>query len=87
MSALPVRNFADDETVLKKAAERAIRYQKSLDTRRVGPTSAALERTNELGGSLPAEGCDAHQVIAQLDQVGSEAVTANACGRYFGFQR
>ncbi len=67
------------------AADRAADYVTSVRARRVSPSTeavATLERFHEL---MPDTACDARDVIALLDEVGSPATVASAGGRYFGF--
>lgn len=79
--------FMDAETrhLLRDAAERAIRYLEGLDERRVAPPQEAIEGLARLGGELPLEPADPKDVLAELDEIGSPATTANPGGRYFGF--
>ena len=71
--------------LLKSVAERAINYQRDLDSRSVSPTSEALERIAELDVPLQDDPIDGEEVIDLLDQVGSPATVATTGGRYFGF--
>ena len=71
--------------LLESAAVRAGRYLESLEDRRVAPSHEALERLRQLDGPLPKAPLPPEQVLAQLDEFGSPATTANAGGRYFGF--
>jgi len=71
--------------LLESAALRAGRYLDSLEDRRVAPSPEAVERLRQLDGPLPKTPLPAEQVLAQLDELGSPATTANAGGRYFGF--
>ena len=71
--------------LLLDAAERAIRYRESLDTRPVVPTPAALAALDQFRQPLPEFGTDPAAVIARLDQIGSPATVTMSGGRYFGF--
>ncbi len=71
--------------LLESAAVRAGRYLDSLENRRVAPSHEAIERLRQLDGPLPKAPQPPEQVLAQLDEFGSPATTANAGGRYFGF--
>ncbi len=73
------------DELLRHAADRAATYLRDLESRRVFPSSAAVRRVAELGGSLPASPVDAEEVLALLDEIGSPATVASAGGRYFGF--
>src|SRR5689334_17145114 len=72
-------------TLLRDAAERAIRYLNELDERSVGPTAEAIAALSVLDAPLPESSSDPADVLALLDRVGSPATTASMGGRYFGF--
>ncbi len=71
--------------LLAATAERAARYLRELNDRRVAPSPEAVERLSELGGGLPDGPSEPEDVLALLDDVGSPAAVASAGGRYFGF--
>jgi glutamate/tyrosine decarboxylase-like PLP-dependent enzyme len=71
--------------LLHMAAERAVQYLDSLDSRGVTPTPEALARLAQLGGPLPDSPADPADVLALLDRVGSPATVASSGGRYYGF--
>jgi glutamate/tyrosine decarboxylase-like PLP-dependent enzyme len=71
--------------LLENAFRRSVRYLEDARTRRVAPAQADVARLARLGGSLPEDPTDSHEVIALLDEVGSAATVINAGGRYFGF--
>jgi glutamate/tyrosine decarboxylase-like PLP-dependent enzyme len=71
--------------LLLDAAERSARYLDGVPGRRVAPAPDAVARLNALGGQLPQAPCDAREVLALLDEVGSPATVATGGGRYFGF--
>lgn len=71
--------------LLKQTAERAIEYQKKLDSRHVAPTADAINRLRELDTPLQDEATAPEEVIRLLDEIGSPATTAMTGGRYFGF--
>lgn len=75
----------DDRHLLQTASRYAADYLGTLPTRRVGPTPAALDRLRALDRPLPDHPGDPHEVLAELDALGSPATTASAGGRYFGF--
>lgn len=67
------------------AAERALRYARTVRERRVSPERADEEALAKLHEPFPEEPSDAGSVIALLDKYGSPATVASAGGRYFGF--
>ena len=71
--------------LLHDAATRAAAYLDSLATRAVAPDTAAVIALDELDVPLSANGCDAAQVLADLDRLGSPATMAMAGPRFFGF--
>jgi len=71
--------------LLDDAARRAQRYLADLDTRRVAPTAAAIAALAALDRPLAEQPCNAQQVLAELDELGSPATMATAGGRFFGF--
>lgn len=71
--------------LLNETAARAGRYLDSLKERRVSPDATAIRALDQLSGTLPDEGSDPTQVIAELDEIGSPATVASNGGRYFGF--
>lgn len=73
------------EELLAAAAERASRYLKSLETRRVAPDPRAVARLAAFDVPLPNEPTDALEVLRQLDEIGSPATMAMAGPRFFGF--
>jgi glutamate/tyrosine decarboxylase-like PLP-dependent enzyme len=56
-----------------------------LSTRRLYPSSEAMERLQELDRPLQDESIDPHEVLETLDALGSPATVASPSGRYFGF--
>jgi glutamate/tyrosine decarboxylase-like PLP-dependent enzyme len=72
-------------TVLREAAERAVRYLDVLDQRHVQPKPADVDRLELLGGPFPDSPMDAAEVLALLDDVGSPAAMGTAGPRFFGF--
>jgi len=73
------------QNLLIETAGRAARYVAAIDQRRVAPTPADIARLDGLGGELNHDGCDASEVIALLDSLGSPATVASTGPRYFGF--
>jgi glutamate/tyrosine decarboxylase-like PLP-dependent enzyme len=70
---------------LKLAAELAIRYTRAIRECRVAPAAKDLARLKRFHESFPEHSCDANEVVASLDDVGSPATVATTGGRYFGF--
>ena len=73
------------ETLLRAAADRALRYLEQLDARPVAPRPEAVERLAGLGGPLPEGPTDPVAMLALLDERASPATVASAGPRYFGF--
>jgi glutamate/tyrosine decarboxylase-like PLP-dependent enzyme len=71
--------------LLHDAAERAARYLHGLDRRTVRPSVGALAALARFREPVPEEPCEAAEVLARLDELGSPATTASAGGRFFGF--
>jgi glutamate/tyrosine decarboxylase-like PLP-dependent enzyme len=76
---------ASIRSLLRSAAERAIRYLEELPGRRVAPFPDALARLPELDGTLPEAPADAEELLELLDSVASPASMAMAGPRFFGF--
>ena len=78
-------DLGEIRAALAFAADRAADYVTSVRARPVSPSRdaiAALERFHEV---MPDTACDARDVMALLDEVGSPATMASTGGRYFGF--
>jgi glutamate/tyrosine decarboxylase-like PLP-dependent enzyme len=71
--------------LLEVTAARSAQYAAGLDTRRVVPAPQDVARLEMLGGPLPQAPSDPKEVLALLDDIGSQATVATAGGRYFGF--
>jgi glutamate/tyrosine decarboxylase-like PLP-dependent enzyme len=71
--------------LLTQTASRAVQYVTGIRGRRVAPLPEDITRLEALGGPLPEAPCDADQLVALLDDVGSPATVATTGGRYFGF--
>ena len=69
---------------LRDAAQRALDYMGAIPTRRVSPSSQALQRLDNLKHPLPKAGLSADAVVCRLDDLGSPATVATTGGRYFG---
>src|SRR4051794_14973465 len=82
---MPLRALHSREALLREATERAIHYLAGLDSRTVGVTPEALTRLAVLNEPLLASGQDAAATLALLDELGSQATTATAGGRFFGY--
>ena len=71
--------------LLGEVQERAARFLESLPERRVAAARGADELAQALGGALPRLGRPASEILAQLDEIGSQGTVASAGPRYFGF--
>jgi len=76
---------ASTRDLLRDAAERAANYLESLDARSVAPVAAAVSALQRLDEALPAQGSEARQTLALLDELVSPATMAMAGPRFFGF--
>lgn len=85
MPEKPVGKAHVSESALRDSAESSYQYLRSIENRRVGPT------TEELGGLIhfhepfPQGACDPSEVIAMLHKFAAPATVATTGGRYFGF--
>ncbi|MHB8813072.1 MAG: pyridoxal phosphate-dependent decarboxylase family protein [Steroidobacteraceae bacterium] len=70
--------------LLELAASRACHYLATIDSRRVGPSSADVASLVELGGAFAEDGRDPEAVLDLLDRVGSPATMAVMGRRFFG---
>jgi glutamate/tyrosine decarboxylase-like PLP-dependent enzyme len=73
------------ESLLKDAANRAIKYLEAVPGRRVSPSLSALQGLDGFSGPLQDHPLTAAEVLEELDAIGSPATVASAGGRYFGF--
>ena len=71
--------------LLGDVQERAARFLESLPERRVTAARGADDLAQALGGALPRLGRPASEILAQLDEIGSQGTVASAGPRYFGF--
>jgi len=71
--------------VLSLAAERAQRYVRAADHRRVAPSESAMAALAELHEPFPSLPSNPSDVISKLDELGSPATVSTTGGRYFGF--
>jgi glutamate/tyrosine decarboxylase-like PLP-dependent enzyme len=71
--------------LLAATAARASRYLRELDERHVAPRDDAIARLDALDVPLPASPADPHEVLRELDELGSPATMAMAGPRFFGF--
>ena len=71
--------------LLAETAARASMYLAGIGSRRVAPRAEEIARLEAFGGALPQAGSDPAEVLALLDDIGSQATMATAGGRYFGF--
>lgn len=71
--------------LLENAAQRAITYLESLESRGVAPSAEAVARLALLDGPLPEGPNEAEVALRWLDEMGSAATMAMAGPRFFGF--
>jgi glutamate/tyrosine decarboxylase-like PLP-dependent enzyme len=71
--------------LLREAAERAIRYLESLETRAVGPDPAAVAALARFREALPDGPSDPAETLRLLDTLGTPATMGMAGTRFFGF--
>jgi glutamate/tyrosine decarboxylase-like PLP-dependent enzyme len=71
--------------LLTDAANRALRYIETLDTRPVAPTPQAVDNLRRFDEPLGTKPRDPAETLRLLDDVGSPATMAMAGGRFFGF--
>jgi len=71
--------------LLQNAAERAIDYLESLNSRPVAPDLGAASKLVMLDQSMPEGPSDPAKVIQQLDEMCTPATMAMAGPRFFGF--
>jgi glutamate/tyrosine decarboxylase-like PLP-dependent enzyme len=67
------------------AAERALRYARSVRERRVSPEQTDIKGLTRFHEAFPEGSSEPGSVITMLDKYGSPATVASAGGRYFGF--
>jgi glutamate/tyrosine decarboxylase-like PLP-dependent enzyme len=71
--------------ILLEAAEKGIRYRKEIETRKVAPSSAAINDLKKFNISLQDESISPIDVLEMLDRYGSPATVGISGKRYFGF--
>ena len=71
--------------LLGEVQERSARFLESLPKRNVTASCGADDLAQALGGALPRLGRPALEILAQLDEAGSQGTVASAGPRYFGF--
>ena len=71
--------------LLGEVQECAARYLESVPERRVAAERCADDLVLALGGELPSRGRPASEILALLDEIGSQGTVASAGPRYFGF--
>ena len=77
--------MSNDEKLMRDAAERGIRYRKSLQGRKVAPAPEAVAAVARFREMLPEQGHGDAETLAMLDEIGSPASVAMAGPRFFGF--
>jgi glutamate/tyrosine decarboxylase-like PLP-dependent enzyme len=82
----PKRAELDTRTdLLKQAAESAVEYLETLDSRPVSPMGDSIKALAALRGPLPGSKTDPGEVVRLLSEVGGPASMAISGGRFFGF--
>lgn len=71
--------------LLGEVQECAARYLESVPERRVAAARCADDLVVALGGELPSRGRPASEILALLDEIGSQGTVTSAGPRYFGF--
>ncbi len=85
-SAVPEHpEFVTRSTVLKQAAQAALKYIQELDGRSVAPKPEAVAAMQALCGPLPEEKTEPGEIVRLLAELGGPATVAMAGGRFFGF--
>ncbi len=79
------RDLDDDLALLREAADLALGYAATVDSRRVSPGPEALAGLRAFDEPLPDSGAGAVDTLRLLDTVGSPATVATTGARYFGF--
>lgn len=75
----------NERNLLAEADRRALAYLDGLAVQRVFPDDKTIAALAAFDQALPEDGSDAHQVLRQLDEIGSPATVASNAARYFGF--
>ncbi|WP_336921124.1 pyridoxal phosphate-dependent decarboxylase family protein [Aquipuribacter sp. SD81] len=78
-----MRTYEDWDGLLARAARHGGRYLAGLPSRRVVP--AAGWDAGALGGALPEQPQDPHEVVELLATAADAGLTATGSGRFFGF--
>jgi len=71
--------------LLEDTCQRATRYLKGIEQRKVAPTQDAVSELARLRINLPDNPTDPNEVIAELDDIVSPATMAMTGPRFFGF--
>jgi len=72
-------------SALRQAAQSAVDYLESLDTRPVAPGPESVAAMRALCGPLPEGKTDPAEVVRLLSELGGPASMAISSGRFFGF--
>ena len=73
------------DSLLRDAAERAIKYREEIQKRKVAPSEEAIKNLDQFNFPLPDEPVDDKKVIEFLDKIGSPATIGISGPRFFGF--
>ena len=74
----------EQKTIFDEARDAAYNYADQALQRNVFPTPEAIENLAHFDQPLPEDPGDAHEILNQLNAVGSPATVAQIGGRYFG---
>lgn len=80
-----IKTKRETQTLLELAAARAQAYAANITERRVSPAEGALAALAKFHEPFPESPTDPHDVVAQLDALGSPATVATTGPCYFGF--
>ena len=73
------------DSLLRDVAERAIKYRKEIQDRKVAPSDEAIKNLSQFNITLPEKSVDEKEVIELLDRIGSPATIGISGPRFFGF--
>src|SRR5687768_1954708 len=75
----------DHETMLRQAAERAMEFRRTLDSRPQKPAKSFAEMRESFIAPLPEEGSDGRFVIEELAALAEPGLAAMTGPRFFGW--
>jgi glutamate/tyrosine decarboxylase-like PLP-dependent enzyme len=74
-----------ERDLLQATARLAADFLETLASRPIGPQAGVDELMQLLGGPLPEEGTDPHEVVTSLAERAAPGIVGIPSGRYFGF--